>query len=185
MLANEVAIIIGQFANANELEVASQLTDELVEYLPDYEYGSKMRDAFNNEALDDEQKKQAVVEIATQAYNQLNEILLNAYIEARLQNVLEDSLYQKLAALQLDDDRSEDPDGIGTTRLEEDALLVSVILTNREDEVINSLKEVGLTIIAIPKGNSFVVGEVPVDKIANLAILESVKWIEPAKITKQ
>ena len=139
--------------------------------------------AFSNEALDDEQKKQAVVKIATQAYNELNEILLTAYIEARLQNVIEDSLYQKLALLQSDENRSRNRAARSDDK--EETLLVSVILTDSDDEVINSLKEIGLSIIAKPKGSSFVVGEIQPDKIANIALLEAVRWIEPARITKQ
>ena len=187
MLANEVAIIIGQFAAVDELVVASQLTDELVKYLPDYEYGTKMRNAFKNETLDDEQKKQAVVEIAKQAYNELNDILLIAYIDARLQNVIENSLYQKFAALSLVNGSRSAPSRMAGFKLEKgnEPLLVSVLLTSSDDEVLNSLQEVGLKIIAKPVGSSFVVGEIQTEKIANVALIQAVKWIEPAKVTKQ
>ncbi|MCH7847853.1 MAG: VWA domain-containing protein, partial [Planctomycetes bacterium] len=92
LLTNEIAILIGQLVEADQIDVAKQLADELVIYLPEYEVGVKMRDAFANTELDDESRNKAVIELALKAQAELEAVMFRAWAEARLRNVLEASL---------------------------------------------------------------------------------------------
>ena len=164
LLTNEVAIIIGQLVEADQIDTAKQLTDELIIYLPEFEIGVKMRDALANAEFDDEARNTAVIELALKAQAQLEAVMFQAWAEARLRNVLEESLYQTLV------DASAN-----------DALLVSVIATSVDEDVLSALQEAGLIVKA--KSGSFVVGEASRETLIDLALLEAVRWIEPARLT--
>ncbi len=166
LLTNEVAIIIGQLVEADQLDTAKQLTDELLIYLPEYEIGVKMRDALVNAEFDDAARRTAVIELALTAQAQLEAVMFQAWAEARLRNVLEESLYQTLV------DASTN-----------DALLVSVLATSMDDDVLSALQEAGLIVKAKPTSGSFVVGETSRGKLIDLALLRAVRRIEPARLT--
>ncbi len=166
LLTNEVAIIIGQLVEADQIDTAKQLTDELVIYLPDYEIGVKMRDAFANTELDDESRNKAVIELALKAQAELEAVMFRAWAEARLRNVLEASLYEMLV------DASTD-----------DTLLLTVLATSVDDEVLSALQQAGLTVKAKPTSGSFVVGETSTDRLIDLALLQAVRRIEPARLS--
>ncbi|MCH7847639.1 MAG: hypothetical protein IIB53_04670 [Planctomycetes bacterium] len=166
LLTNEIAILIGQLVEADQIDVAKQLTNELVIYLPDYEIGVKMHDAFANTELDDDSRSKAVIELALKAQAELEAIMFSAWAEARLHNVLEESLYEMLV------DTSTD-----------DTLLVSVLATSVDDEVLSALQQAGLIVKAKPTSGSFVVGETSTDRLIDLALLQAVRRIEPARLS--
>ena len=166
LLTNEVAIIIGQLVEADQIDTAKQLADELVIYLPDYEIGVKMRDAFANTELDDESRSTAVIELARKAHAEVEAVMFRAWAEARLRNVLEASLYELLIDVNTDD-----------------TLLVSVLATSVDDDVLSALQEAGLIVKAKPTSGSFVVGETSTDKLIDLALLQAVRRIEPSRLT--
>ncbi len=166
LLTNEVAIIIGQLVEADQIDTAKQLTDELVIYLPDYEIGVKMRDAFANDEFDDVSRSTAVIELARKAQAELEAVMFRAWAEARLRNVLEASLYESLV------DTSTN-----------DTLLVSVLATSVDDDVLSALQQAGLTVKAKPTSGSFVVGETSTDRLVDLALLQAVRRIEPARLS--
>ncbi len=178
LLTNEVAIIIGQLVDADQIDTATQLADELVIYLPDYEVGVKMRDAFANTELDDESRSKAVIELALKAQAELEAVMFRAWAEARLHNVLEATLYEMLVDASRDDTRPED-----RAARQDDALLVSVLATSLDEDVLSALKEAGLTVKAKPTSGSFVVGETSKDRLIDLALLQAVRRIEPARLS--
>ena len=126
----------------------------------------KMRDAFANDELDEETRSTAVIELALKAQAQLEAVMFQAWAEARLRNVLEDSLYQSLI------DATSD-----------DTLLVSVLATSVDDDVLGALQQAGLTVKAKPTSGSFVVGETSTDRHVDLALLQAVRRIEPARLS--
>ncbi|MEE9130226.1 MAG: VIT and VWA domain-containing protein [Phycisphaerales bacterium] len=178
LLTNEIAILIGQLVEADQIEVANQLTNELVIYLPDYEVGMKMRDAFANTEHDDETRNKAVIELVLKAQAELEAVMFRAWAEARLRNVLEESLYEMLVDASRDDTRPED-----RAARQEDALLVSVLATSVDDDVLSALQQAGLIVKAKPTSGSFVVGETSTDRLIDLALLQAVRRIEPARLS--
>jgi hypothetical protein len=178
LLTNEVAIIIGQLVEADQIDVAKQLADELVIYLPDYEVGVKMRDAFANDELNDESRSKAVIELALKAQAELKAVMFRAWAEARLRNVLEASLYEMLVDASTDDTRPAD-----RAARQEGPLLVSVLATSVDDAVLSALQQAGLIVKAKPTSGSFVVGETSTDRLIDLALLQAVRRIEPARLS--
>ncbi len=101
-----------------------------------------------------------------------------ALLNARLQHVLEVSLYELLI-----DPRTEDTRAVDSPARQEEPLLVSVLATSVDDEVLSALQQAGLTVKAKPTSGSFVVGETSMDRLIDLALLQAVRRIEPARLS--
>jgi len=56
---------------------------------------------------------------------------------------------------------------------------IQIWLTDKSDETMAKLKELGFEIVLDPKTAKLVIGRLPVDKLAALAELKSVRYVAP------
>ena len=58
---------------------------------------------------------------------------------------------------------------------------IQIWLTDKSDETLAKLKELGFEIVLDPKSAKMIIGRLPIEKLAALAELKSVRYVAPQK----
>ncbi len=186
LLAPELVILINTFMQEGDIEVASQLAEELAAVLPQYEVAVKLHEAFTSEELDDAQRAEAVVQLAAEAHAQMIATINAVLRHVRIENVLDERLRPFAAASGFPEEATGIYDGPTPMDTEwvDGGILLTVKTRSLDQQVIETLEEYAkLVVKTTVERDSFIVGVVPLGRLDDLALIPEVVWVEPARVT--
>ena len=176
VVAEYVALIIDAYSQDGDLETAGRFAEALAKARPDFEIGVKMRDVLADDASDNEQRTQKLVELGQRARKQLKATIAEARREARLRRVLAPALLELV----------KNPDQLAIARgvtFLDGGVLLTLLVEKVDAKTTKALTDAGLQIESAADSLPLIVGTAKVLDLERIALVESVRRIEPARLT--
>ncbi|MBN1345225.1 MAG: VWA domain-containing protein [Phycisphaerae bacterium] len=170
MLPEQVAIHIAGLYTDGRAEDARRLADALVAFVPDFETGVLMRGVLSDAPFADAYRAEQLVGLSGEA-----DAAIDAFA-GRLQTFARRIDERLLPLLMKADHGGKDLPGI---TLRDGGVVVSVLAKAKGDAVLGSLKDAGLAIDSVADSANVIVGIAPVARLADIALLDVVRRIEP------
>ncbi len=164
---HRMALGIARLVADHRVDEARKLAAELVARYPDYKIGAQMRDVLADRKLKPDRRDARIQALAFDARKAIEEAIRLGQIRARV----DDRLFRFLT----DPVGKAPPSGL---QIKGDGVRVSVLVRTLDDATRNALAKAGLKIEAAVPASSFVVGVLPKDRLATVALREEVRKID-------
>ncbi len=170
LICGRGALRVVALVSENKLDDARKLAEVLVKFDGTFAVGVKLRDTLADDTLAAAERDQRMAALADEA----KQTIAAAERQARLIHRLDARLYQLVTA----DDTAAVPSGVTMT---DRGVLVTVLTTSPDTPPTDALEKAGLTIETIANSLNVVVGTVPRDMLATVALLDGVRKIDPTE----
>lgn len=176
MVPQRVAIQIGELVKAGKLDDAKALAEALVRLDGEFKIGVQMRDVLNDPKLAAAERDRRIAALADEARKAFDPVIR----ELKLRQRVDDRL---LAIAQAGAAAATQP-APADLELVNNRLRVSVITADMEQPTLDALRQAGLQVEATAKPARLVIGLIAREKLADLALLDVVRRVEPTRIEK-
>lgn len=170
LIPERVALEIAKLVSDGKIDEAKKLADALVEFDAKFEIGRQMRDVLADTSLKPEEVKTRIAALAAQARKPIDAVLKDAKLQRRLD--------PRLYALATDEKAAPADLKLPIT---DGRLSVTLLTSDKSEATITLLKNAGLRIESVAASMNVIVGAVSREKLADLALLDPVRKIEPMK----
>lgn len=168
LIPERIALEIAKLVSDGKIDEAKKLADALVEFDAKFEIGRRMRDVLADASLKPEEVKTRIAALAEQAHKPIDAVLKDAKLQRRLD--------PRLYALATDEKAAPAELKLPIT---DGRLPVTLLASDKSEATITLLKNAGLRIESVAASMNVIVGSVPREKLADLALLDPVRKIDP------
>lgn len=165
-----VVVQIDTLVQAEKWDEARNLADALAALAPDCKPAVSIQQTLADDKLNADARKARVSEIASES----RKAIAAAEREAKLRHRLDERLYAWVTG------KPDAPAPEGLVQ-QNGAVLVSVLLQATDDATLEEARKAGLSVQAVVASAKFVVGTAAREKLADLALLDAVRKIEPTQ----
>jgi hypothetical protein len=163
-------VVIVAVAISGDVDRARAFADRLADGRPDFDLAVELRDALKDEALAADARTARLQAIAATALERMERLVAHQARLARLRSVLDERLWPAAFA------EAPPPDAA--------PLLVTVLARAADASTAAALEQAGLAVEGRSRGVPLVVGRIATDRLADLALVQGVRRIEPTQATK-
>ncbi|MBI1854228.1 MAG: VWA domain-containing protein [Planctomycetes bacterium] len=171
LFRERAVVAIAHLADAGKNDEALKLAQSLVARDAEFPLGLALRDALADQTLGEETRKSRIAsarDVATKAIDSgVRQRKLSLRLDARL--------------LPLTAGVYDGPAPSGVTFVD-GGVVVSVTVAQLDDATIDRLKKAGLVVQTTARTVNLVIGVVPIGKVADLALLDDVRRVEPTQM---
>ncbi|MHC4672155.1 MAG: VIT domain-containing protein [Planctomycetota bacterium] len=171
LIPERITIAIAKLVTDDKLDEARKLADALVEFDGEFRIGLQMREVLADESLEPAERDKRIAELADKARKPIDA----AIREIKLRRRLEERLYKLVKGPE-----AAKPGESGIT-VTDKGILVSLLTSKIDELILEALKEAGLNIESTAKPVNLVVGFASIEKLADIALLEGVRKIDPTE----
>ncbi len=173
LLRERLALDIAALVKDKELADARKLADALVKFDAGFKIGVQMRDALADVKLAAAERDKRIVALAAQAREPIDAAVRDARLRHRLD--------QRLYALAKGSTTQPAPADV---KLTDRGVRVTVLTRGVEAATLAALKDKGLAVETTAESLKLVVGFAPRERLADIAMLDGVRRIEPTVISE-
>jgi hypothetical protein len=168
------AIAVARLVAAGQIEQARKLAEELAKAFEQFEIGVKMHDVLADESLAPVERDQRIAALGEDAARLIDDAVRGTVRRTKLRQRLDGTLYL------LATDEQADPASLGIESTDT-GLRVTVLADRSDPATLAALRQAGLTIDSTVESLKLAVGTAPRDKLADLALLDHVRRIDPTR----
>jgi len=170
LILERLALVIARCVRDGKLEDAKKLADAMVSFDFDFKIGVQMRDVLADESLDTAERDKQIKELAEKVRPKLDEYIRLQKLTKRL----DERLYR------LVNDPKLNPDDVGIKPTDK-GILLSILTAKADQAMLNALQQAGLKVESTVPAVKVFIGTAARDKIAEIALLDGVRKIEPTR----
>ncbi|NNM24986.1 MAG: hypothetical protein HKO59_03190 [Phycisphaerales bacterium] len=170
VLAEELVLLVADAYKDSDREVAQRLVENLVDAYPGVESLEALTATLADDTIAEPARANQIDAARANAQEKLTNLEMLLQREARIRRVLDERLWSHLTPAPTAD---------------APVILVSVLVTDVSEETLVALLEVGLAIEGQSRHPAVVVGKIPPDRLRDLALLETVRRVQPAEMVPE
>jgi hypothetical protein len=172
-LRERLALGIAKLVKDQKLDEARKWADELVKADPEFKIGVQLRDVLADESLAPAERDKRIAALADEARKPIDAAIREAKLRRRL-----DERLHRLAHTPATQPAPAD------LTLTDNAVQVTILLADAKPETLETLSKAGLQRDALAASSRLVIGHAPRDRLADIALLDAVRRIEPTLLDR-